>query len=332
MRRCGAHPFPVLAMVVGVSLGGGLRAQTAQKRPVVGVSVLSYLPQAKVKGPIELPGTEEFSDVGDEWASGFRKFHPGANLIYRSQPAGRLLKEFLEGSNLLMVTSWAMTPEEINAFQVKFGNLPLRIPICLDANIVFIHKSNPIASISMEQLEAIYSKSRLGGAKAPALVWGDLGLKGTWAQLPIHAYAWAEGTGSRTSFAEKVLLLGDYRPGILERQDPSALAEAVAADPAGIAFGPMSSWYLANKVLPVTPYHGTEALFPNQENITSSRYPMPRMGYAYLNYGPGRPLPEATNEVVHFLMSREGQEALADAGLLPGPEDLLDIELKRLSR
>jgi phosphate transport system substrate-binding protein len=208
----------------------------------------------------------------------------------------------------------------------------MRIPVCLDANIIFVNKNNPLTSITMEQLDAIYSKSRLGGAKSPAMVWGDLGLKGEWAKLPIHAYARAEGTATRSSFADKAMLKGEYRPGIIDRNDDSSLAEAVMTDQAGVAFGTMSSWYFANKVLPVVPFQGEDARFPNQDNVTTSKYPMPRLYYAYLNRTPGKPLPGAINEIIQFLLTQEGQNAVADSGLLPGPPEFITIALKRLSR
>ncbi len=327
-----AHLVSGLVLVAGISCLGVLQAQTAQPRAKVPTSIPRYQPLAQVKGPFDLLGTDALSDLGDEWASGFKKIHPEANLIFRSKLTKEAVKALVEGSSLLVITAREFTADENKAFQSKFGYMPMRIPICLDANIIFVHKSNPLTSITMEQLDAIYSKSRLGGAKSPALVWGDLGLKGDWAKLPIRAYARAEGTATRASFAEKAMLSGEYRQGILDRGDSSALAEAVMTDTAGIAFGTMSSWYFANKVLPVVPFHGEDARFPNQDNITSSKYPMPRLYYAYLNRTPGQPLPGAINEVIHFLLTQEGQSAVADAGLLPGPQEFLTIALRRLSR
>lgn len=332
MKTNRSHLVFGLVLAAGLSGLSGLQAQTAQVRPKVAASILGYQPLEKLKGVINLPGSDGLADLGDEWSTAFRKFHPEANLVFRSKLTKDALKEFIGGTSLLVLAARELTTEEAQAFQTKFGYMPMRIPVCLDANIVFVNKSNPITSITMEQLDAIYSKARLGGAKAPAVVWGDLGLRGEWAKLPINAYARAEGTSTRASFAEKVLLKGEYRAGIQDVGDFSALAEVVMTDRAGIAFGTMASWYFANKVLPIVPYHGEDARFPNQENITTSRYPMPRLFYAYLNRAPGQPLPAPVNEVIHFLLSKEGQNAAADSGLLPGPPEFLTIALKRLSR
>lgn len=324
--------LPILALAAGLACGGWLQAQTAQKRAQVPPQISGYQPAAPVKGSLDVPIADELADLGEEWASAFRRLHPEANLIFRTKLSKDAVKEFLEGSSLLILSAREFTTDETRAFQAKFGYLPMRIPVCLDANIVFVNKSNPLTSITMKQLDAIYSKARLGGAEAPAMVWGDLGLRGEWAKLPIHAYARVEGTATRASFAEKALLKGEYRAGILDRDDPSSLAEAVMTDQAGIAFGTMASWYYANKVLPVVPYHGEDARFPNQESITTSKYPMPRLFYAYLNRTPGRLLPAPVHEVIHFILTQPGQNAVADSGLLPGPPEFIQIALKRLSR
>lgn len=326
------HLASGLAVALWVSCVGSLMAQTAQMRAKVPTTIPSYRAVSQVKGAVDLLGTDALSDLGEEWAAGFKKFHPEANLIFRPKLTKDAVKEFSVGSALLIITAREFTQEEIKAFQAKFGYMPMRIPICLDSNIVFVNKNNPITSISMEQLDAIYSATRQGGAKAPAVVWGDLGLKGEWAKLPIHAYTREAGTATRVSITEKVLLNGEFRAGILDRNDAASLAEAVMTDQGGIAIATMASWYFANKVLPVTPYKGEDARFPTQENVTTSRYPMPRLYYAYLNREPGKPLPSVTNEIIHFLLTQEGQNAVADSGLLPGPPEFIQIALKRLSR
>ena len=327
LRISVAAQLLALAQVVG-----SLSAQSAQRRAKVPDSVPPYQAQRVVKGPIEIQGADELLDLGEEWSRGFKNLHPEANLTYRARLSKDAVRDFIAGGQLMILSARELTAEENAAFQGKHGYLPMRIPVCLDANIVFVHKSNPMTEITMEKLDAIYSKNRLGGAKAVALTWGDLGLRGSWAKQPIHAYARAEGTTTRTTFAAQAMLKGEYRDGIIPCEDPAALAEAVTNDPAGIAFGSMTSWYLSTKVIPVVPYRGTDARMPTQENVTTSRYPMPRLFYIYLNRTPGQPLPDAIQEVAMYLLSKEGQNAVADSGLLPGPPEFLTIARRRLSR
>ena len=173
------------------------------------------------------------------------------------------------------------------AFETKFGYPPMRIALCMDANIVFVNKANPITSISMEQLDAIYSKRRLG-KPGPAEVWGDLGVRGELAKRTINAYSRAEGTGTRASFANMALLGGrvpgrDHRPGgFLD-----ALAEAISTDVAGIAYGPMASWFATNKTLPAALVTAPKGDSPPGDGDLQPDTPCPRLFFAYLNRAPG---------------------------------------------
>jgi len=330
------RPRYAIAMTLLFAAGGSavsvLHGQAVQVRAKVSEALPRYQPAAQLKGVVPIPVTDALSDLGEEWQRSFQTFHPAGKLVFTPKLSKEAVQTLLDGASAVALTAREFLPEETKAFQTKYGYIPMRIPICLDANIVFVHKSNPISSITMEQLDAIYGKRLLGGAKEPIKVWGDLGVRGELAKRPINAYSRAEGTATRASFAALALLKGDFRPGIIDRDDSSSLAEAILTDAAGIAFGPMASWYAANKILPIVPYQGTEARYPTQEMVTSSRYPMPRLFYAYVNRAPGKPLDPEVNEFLHFILSREGQNAVADTGLLPGPVEFLTIAIKRLGR
>ena len=332
MRINRAQLVSSFILAAGMSGLGLLQAQTAQVRAKVPTTIPAYEPKTQVKGRYDLIGTDALSDLGDEWSSSFRKFHKESNLVYRPKLTGEAFKDLVGGSTLLIITGRLATKDETDAFQTKYQYMPMRIPVCLDANIVFVNKNNPITSITMGQLDAIYSSTKLSGAAAEATVWGDLGLTGEWAKMPIQPYTRQQGSATRASVAEKVLLNGEFNKRVLDRPDDSALAEVITTDQSGIAVGTMASWYFANKILPVVPPNVVDSRFPDQESITTSHYPMPRLYYVYLNRTPGEPLPVAVNEVIHFLLSLEGQNAVADSGLLPGPPEFLQIALKRLNR
>ena len=329
-----ANNFISWALVLGgvLTMVCPLQAQSVQVRATVSEALPHYQPSVILNSPLQIPCTDALSDLGDEWNRAFRKYHPAGSLVFLPKLSTEAVVALQNGSAPLVILAREMLAGEMKAFEDKYGYLPMRIPVCMDATIIFVNKANPIAAISMEQLDAIYSKNRLGGAPAPAVVWGDLGVQGELAKRPINAYARAEGTATRASFATQCLLKGPYRPGIIDREDSSALAEAVSTDAAGIGFGPMASWFATNKTLPVVPYAGTEARYPTQEMVTSSKYPMPRLFYAYLNRAPGKPVPPAVNEALHYILAQEGQNEVADVGLLPGPVEFMSIALKRLSR
>lgn len=328
------NQFPAISLVLVLvaQMGGPLEAQSVQVRATVSQMLPHYQPGQALKGPLEIPCTDALTDLGDEWNRGFRKYQPAASLVFQPKLTTEAVAALQSGKAPLVIAARELTAPELKAFQDKYGYQPMRIPVCLDATIIFVNKANPITAISMQQLDAIYSKDRLGGAPVPAVTWGDLGVQGELAKRTINAYARAAGTATRAGFATTALLHGEYRAGIIDREDSSALAEAVSTDEAGIGFGPMASWFATNKTLPVVSYGGTEARYPTQEMVTSSRYPMPRLFYAYLNRAPGQAVAPAINEALHYMLAQEGQNMVADVGLLPGPVEFMAIALRRLSR
>ena len=332
MQKTRSCVAAVLLLSVGVFSAGSLRGQSAQVRAKVSASLPKYQPKVQVKGVIELSGSDALQDLGDEWTRGFKRFHPESRMVFFGKLSKDMAKGLVDGAIPMAILARELSVEETKAFQSKFGYMPMRIPVCLDANVVFVHKDNPMTSITMEQLDAIYSKTRLGGAKSEATTWGDLKVKGDLAKRAIHAYTREEGTSTRQALASMAMLKGQFRAGIIDKTDYTSLAEAILTDPAGIAVGPLASWYTANKVLPVVPHQGTDARFPNQENIESSRYPMARLYYAYINRAPGKDLDPGVNELLHYILANEGQAMVADVGLIPGPVEFLSIGLKRLNR
>jgi phosphate transport system substrate-binding protein len=332
MRSTLSRRFLIPLLVGGLCARAPLGAQTAQVRAKVSPLILPYVPASEVQGELEIPGTDALSDLGEEWNRAYRNFQPEARLLYTPKLTKEAVADLVAGRKALIITARELTGDETEKFKAAYGYQPMRIPVSMDATIVFVNKSNPITQITMEELDAIYSSTRLGGRKEPAVTWGDLKVKGDLAKRTINAYARGEGAATRDAFRTAVLRQGTYRPGIIDRNDASALAEAILIDQTGIAFSTLASWYTANKVLPVVPYNATDARFPTQENVNSSRYPMPRLYYAYVNRAPGKPLEPAVNEALHFLLSREGQDTVAEVGLLPGPAEFLAIALKRLDR
>jgi phosphate transport system substrate-binding protein len=320
----------LLCLVAGATGFGHLEAQTAVVRATVSETIPHYRPEQAILRGLEVPITDAITDVGEEWTRGYRRLQPKAGLVFLPKLSVDEVKMLEEGSTSLILVGREMTADELKSFQTKYGYSPLRIPVAMDALIVFVNRANPITAISMAQLDAVYSRERRAGAPAPALVWGDLGVKGELANRTINAYARPEGTTMRTAFANQALLGGTFRPGIIDRLDNESLAQSITTDAAGIAFSSLSAWFATNKTLPVVPPQATDARYPTQEMVTSSKYPMQSLLYLYLNHAPGKPVDPAVYEALHYMLSQEGQSVVADVGLLPAPPEFVLAALRHL--
>ena len=323
-------PFGFRSLLVICATVLPLAAQLEQTRAKVDPGIPGYLPGTIITEMVTAVGSDPLAPLCDEWNLGFRKFNPSANLKFTPSTTPPAVKAFVEGTADLAFLAREMTPPELKAFEAKHGYAPIRIPLCIDATIVFVNRSNPLRKISMGELDAIYGTKRLGGAKEELKTWGDLGLRGEWKGRNITPYSREKTTAIGQLFREQVLLKGEAKPTVVECIDANSVAESVITDAGAIGYAPIVAWYSSNRVLPVIPYQSEEAVAPTQEAVLAGKYPMTRLNYLYVNRAPGKLLAPTVKEFATFVLSREGQECVADAGLFPAPPDLVKAGLRRL--
>ena len=91
--------------------------------------------------------------------------------------------------------------------------------------------------------------------------------------------------------------------------------EAVEKDPAAIGFI-FQRVINANRgevrVLPLSPGDGRPFIPPSAQTFFDGSYPLHNGAFIYLNRVPGQPLGAREKEFVRFLLSREGQQIIAD--------------------
>jgi phosphate transport system substrate-binding protein len=71
---------------------------------------------------------------------------------------------------------------------------------------------------------------------------------------------------------------------------------------------------------------------PILSNFVSRAYPLTRFNYLYVNKPPGKPLDPVMKELLHVVLSREGQAAALQAHFLPLDPEMLLQELVLIDR
>ncbi len=304
-----------------------------QYAPKVDPAFQPYSPNALVDGTLESIGADSLTDVWEEWKEGFQSIQPKVQFKVTHVPVSRAIKAFVEEGTTLIHLPREMKADEFQAFQKQYGYPPTKLVVCYDAFIVFVNAANPIKDMGMDQLDAAYSSTKLAGYRPDAAVeaWGDLGVRGgDFGRRPITTYMRAEGLASRVTLQEMVLLKGKYKTTVKECADWSGIAEAVMTDASGLGIGTLASWLSRNKTLALTPLQAKEPVPPSQANVISGKYPLSRTYYLYANRAPGKDLPPVVAEFLQFVLSREGQAAVAQATLYPIPLEIAQMNRKRL--
>ncbi|BDU72058.1 PstS family phosphate ABC transporter substrate-binding protein [Mesoterricola silvestris] len=266
-----------------------------------------------------------------KWKDAYRSKHPGWDLSYASTLQDSVFKAFLAGQSLLAPSARDFTREEIAAFTAKWGYAPTRVAICMDGLVVLVHKSNPLKEIKIEQLDAIYSTTRLQGWPKDIQVWGDLGLTtGNWATRPIEVLGHPVGSGTRMFYLSAVQKNGTSKPTIQRGADILEMVENLTANQAAIGYGSMSQNYSSLRTVPVVPAGGKTAIEANPANIVEGAYPLGRILYTYVNQAPGKPLNANLLNFLRYILSKDGQSQVTSAGFVPLAEDIAGINLRRL--
>ena len=172
-------------------------------------------------------------------------------------------------------------------------------------------------SLSLEQIDAIFSKNRNGGAKADIRTWGDLGLEGEWKNKPISLYGRNATSGTYGYFKENALFKGDFKPTVKEQPGSSAVVQAVASDKAGIGYSGIGYATADVRAVPLSLKTGGEPVTTAPENAYSGDYPLARFLYLSVNHKPGTDLDPLRREFLRYVLSSTGQADVKKDGYLP---------------
>ncbi|MBE1074285.1 substrate-binding domain-containing protein, partial [Escherichia coli] len=113
---------------------------------------------------------------------------------------------------------------------------PTAVPVAVDALAIFVHKDNPIKGLTMQQVDAIFSATRLCGSKQDVKTWGDLGLTGDWAKKPVQLFGRNSVSGTYGYFKEEALCKGDFRPNVNEQPGSASVVQSVSQSLNGIGY------------------------------------------------------------------------------------------------
>jgi len=193
-----------------------------------------YKPGQAMSGTIRQWGSNYLADSMLEkyLEDGFHKYHPNVkfenNLGSTFIGIAGLYAKRAELAPMGRRATW----DELQGYQRVFNTLPVEIAMATGsydvagwtfALVLFVNKDNPISQLSFEQLDGIFGAERDGGwngnewdptaargADRNIRTWGQLGLKGEWADKPVHVYAYNLNYHFPRDFSEKVMK-GSYK-------------------------------------------------------------------------------------------------------------------------
>ncbi len=286
-----------------------------------------YKPKSGVAGKIDTVGSDTMNNLAQMWTEEFKKFYPSVSAAIDAKGSSNAIPALVNGSATFGPMSRDAKKTEIEAFNKKFGYDPVLLPTSIDMVAVYVNRNNPIDGLSFPEIDAIFSSTRKGGAKAQAKTWGQLGAKGEFQNKNYECYGRNAASGTYAYFKEKVLKDGDFGDWVTENAGSSAVVQAVGANLGGIGYSGIGYRTPNVKPLKLAVERGGELIAAEAKNAYDGSYPLARPLYLAVNYDARKPLDPLRAEFVRYIFSKQGQLQVAKDGYLPLDADAASAAL-----
>jgi phosphate transport system substrate-binding protein len=255
---------------------------------------------------ITVKGSDTLVILGQKWAEVYMKENPGTTVQVTGGGSGTGIAALLNGTTDICNASRPMKPKEVAEFVKKYGKRPHEYRVCLDGLSVYLHKDNPVETLSLEQLEKIFTGKITN--------WQDLGGP----DLAISLYGRENSSGTYEFFKEHVLQKKDFAPATKTMPGTAAVIQGVAKDKGGVGYGGIA-YGEGVKFVKVSKTTGGEGIMPGEETVVSGTYPISRYLFNYV-------APATDDGVVaayiNWCVSDEGQGIVKDVGYFPLPKNM----------
>ena len=224
-------------------------------------------------GSLNSIGSDTLNNLMTYWAEAFNKLYPNVKIQVEGKGSATAPPALTAGTAQLGPMSRKMKPEEEDAFEKKHGFKPTRISVALDCLAVYVHKDNPIKGLTLAQVDGIFSKTHKSGFE-DITTWGQVGLTGDWAAMPISLYGRNSASGTYAYFKEHALLKGDYKDTVKEQPGSAAVVNGVAADRAGIGYSGIGYRTSEVRAIPLAKDGKSPLVEPTFANALKGAYPL----------------------------------------------------------
>ena len=309
-----------------------------------------YTAAKQVSGTIHICGSPQMGDLLKLYEQGFMKVQAAVHFENDLKSTLTAVSGVYTGRADIGLLGREIWPSEFQTFESIKGHAPTVIDIATGsfdvpkatfALMIFVPKSNPITSLSTEQLERIFANNNGASSNIPIRTWGDLGLKGEWATRPVHVYGFKVDNDKSQIFSQLIFSEGErWNPALNEFSNAAGpngadagelIVQAVAKDPDAIGISNVHYATPGVKTLALSTPKQKLPVTPTRENVANRNYPLTRAVYMVANNDAADPPSEAVIEFLRYVLSRQGQQAVMQEGnYLPLPAEIAVRQLRQL--
>ncbi len=251
---------------------------------------------------ITVKGSDTMVQLGGRWAEVYMQGSPDVIVQVTGGGSGTGIAALINGSTDIAQSSRMMRDEEKEQAREVRGAEVSEISVALDSLAVFVHTSNPVGNMTMDEIYRVF--------RGEMTNWSELG----GADVPIVLYGRENSSGTYGYFREVVMNDDDFAPAYQSLPGTAAVINAVARDANGVGYGGIG-YAEGVKTIAVSPVEGDAPIEPTEENVLSNAYPLSRSLYFYTIGEPDGIIAD----FIDWTLSPEGQAVVSEAGYYPLP-------------
>ena len=263
------------------------------------------------KGGISLQniGSDTMVNLAQAWAEAYAKTEPNVSVEVSGGGSGIGVAALINGTCDIANSSRKLEKEEEEKATAKYGGKhPAEHHIGYDALAIYVHPSNPMTEISVEQLSEIYKE----GGKINK--WSDLGIAAPGGQDEIVRASRQNNSGTYHYFREAVVgKKSDFKSGSRDMNGSKDVVELVAHTPSAIGYSGIGYRTDKVKVLRVSKKAGEPSIEPTIKTTLDKTYPIARPMFMYV---PPGAKPEV-DKYLAWIVSAPGQKIVVESGYVP---------------
>ena len=294
------------ALVVGIAVGCLVSVACSNSS-----STTSDRAGSSANVVIRFTGSDTMVNLNQAWAENYKKVKPEVSVQVAGGGSGVGIAGLIDGILDIAASSREMEAAEIARATKTAGAEPKQFVIGLNTLAVYVHESNPLQSISIEELAEIY------GEGGQLVKWSQAGVKNTaCAGDEVIRVSRQNNSGTYVYFREAVLgKKREFRLGSIDQSGSKDVVALVSRTPCALGYSGMAYAAPGVRALKISKKKGEPGTAPTLQSALDGTYPISRPLYLYSH---GTPI-GAVKDFIDWTLSAAGQQIVQDVGYVPAP-------------
>jgi phosphate transport system substrate-binding protein len=254
-------------------------------------------------------GSDTMVNLAQMWAEAYREAAPDVSVEVAGGGSGVGIRDLTQGIISIANSSRDMEDSEREQAVRTTGKEPVKWVVGYDGLSIYVHKDNPVDTLTLEDLAAIY------GENGKIEKWSQLGINmsALGANDEIVRVSRQNSSGTYAYFREKVLDKKDFKLGSKDMSGSKDVVELVKRAKGAIGCSGMGYLSEGVKAVKIAARKGEQAYPPSVDNVLSGKYPLSRSLIMYTLGQPEGPV----KAYIEWVLSPAGQAIVENAGYVP---------------